>query len=185
MLQLENRFVCRPMVFLGLSSTFFLIFTGWLFHITKPSFLSLLTFQQKILVLASSLLLPGVLGVVTICIFAVMGSLSGKKNQKFWRILSIVSIALILASSFLLLIDNFTITIFDYGIRSSKGLVKPFYGLLLLTLLIAFCRSVDRWEKRTAGSISKRTVGILIGTFLTAAILGRILSYIEEEKISP
>ncbi len=115
---------------------FFYIFLEWIFIITKPSYMNVLGFLKKAevgLVSASffSLLLLLVL-VVLMCSTLLLNVCSPfKKKISFLYVGNIVP-SFLLTSLSLLLFDNFTYTLFGFGIVHSYSLYRVFLAISFL-----------------------------------------------------
>jgi glucan phosphoethanolaminetransferase (alkaline phosphatase superfamily) len=114
---------------------YFYIFMEWIFLATMPSFMSVLSIPKKLEIL----LLSG-LGLALICsvvvtvfilldIFAIVAHFS-----RFTTYLGLVIPTIILSALSLLLIDNFTYTLFKFGISSTTGVLRAVYGLLFIAI---------------------------------------------------
>lgn len=112
------------------------IFMEWLFFITKPSSLSILTFSQKIEVLLFSSSLIAVVCILFLLILVLLGLIPWLSNyhEVFIKLGAFLP-AGILASMILLMVDNFTYTIFHFGIVTSKGIVRGLYAVGYLVVL--------------------------------------------------
>lgn len=121
---------------LAVLASYFYVFMEWLFFVTKPSFMDFLPFAAKLgIFLLTGLLLAGasLLGLLVLFAAAALA--------RRWRFASLFLWAgsLIaggfLAATALLLIDNFTYTVFKFGIVTSTGYQRGLYGLLFVLLL--------------------------------------------------
>jgi len=74
--------------------------------------------------------------------------------------------ALPLAASLFILVDNYTYTLFDYGVISSDGPARPLYGLWFLLLLLASYFFLYRRANALAASASRRSLITLAGILL-------------------
>jgi glucan phosphoethanolaminetransferase (alkaline phosphatase superfamily) len=114
---------------------FLYIFMEWLFFVTMPSFMSLMSLFKKgeiflisgwifavfcLLILAAFILID---------LLAIIGRLSG-----LTRYLGLAIPSIILSALALLLIDNFTYTIFKFGISTATGIFRGVYALLFVAL---------------------------------------------------
>jgi len=114
----------------------FLVFMEWLFFVTKPSFFmgrglneSLLTlFVCPIPILCFSCFL-----VLILFLFSIF--LKGAKSDRFLKGFGLLIPTTIFSCSFLLLIDNFTYTVFWFGIVTSLAWWRGLYGLLFLIIM--------------------------------------------------
>jgi arylsulfatase A-like enzyme len=118
------------------------VFNEWLFAITKPSFVNGLGFprQLEILLTLSALLavlsLPGLLPLVILSLIPPL-----KKYTDIWFRLGGLLPAVIFATLILMMIDNFTYTVFKFGIVSTEGWARRLYGLgFILVILLCYQR---------------------------------------------
>ena len=122
-------------------SVYFYVLMEWIFFVTKPSFFSAASAWDKVSSLAITPLfplLPGIAGIFVVwglgCLFR---SFAGEGF--FFAIACVIPSAVISASVFML-VDNFTYTMFGFGVVSSKGLWRFCYAALFLLLLFSFSR---------------------------------------------
>jgi arylsulfatase A-like enzyme len=109
----------------------------WLFFLTKPSFLNLYPPLEKFLVLpgtaalvATALLLLALPGIVLGGLLLWLGT-----PRRVAFVVALVPTALLLATVLLVAVDNFTLTLFGWGIRDSKDMWIWVYRLVSLLLL--------------------------------------------------
>jgi hypothetical protein len=109
----------------------------WVFFVTKPSFLDLYSLADKVmvLVLGGALLSSAVLLAVGV-LFLLSRLPALKRYPRVFTLLGSLLPAFILAALLLLMIDNFTYTLFSFGISTSSGWVRGLYGLLFVLLFI-------------------------------------------------
>lgn len=133
--------------YLTIISVYFYVFIEWVFFATKPSFMSSMNFIQTIVVYFFSsfiLMVPGVL-------LAVFFVLVNRLHKLFnWVGASIP--ALIIAVLSLTLVDNFTYTVFQFGIVTSEGIWRGVYAAGLLTIFVYFLKTF-------AGQIQQNSTG--------------------------
>ena len=101
----------------------------WVFFATKPSFMSVLTGWERVQILMLSPL-PLIAVSAAGCVF--LGGIARWIPQARGALVRIGMLwpGLILASSFLLLLDNFTYTLFRMGVQTSAGIWR--YGYVAL-----------------------------------------------------
>ena len=103
------------------------VFFEWLFLVTKPSFMSILGFPQKLEILVFSSLLLYALSALFLIPLALAGWLPvTRKSGRVLVAIGAVVPGVILGSLTLLLLDNFTYTVFSFGIVTSQGLMPTF-----------------------------------------------------------
>lgn len=122
-----------------LQSIFFLILSEWIFNVTKPSFMSALVFSEKLSVLFVSLGLFITAGFVLLSFLYLIFMLINKTKYYVYTC-SLLSSVLILALFFLLL-DNFTYTIFSFGVVTLSYFTRSLY---VFFLLIVFTKIYER-----------------------------------------
>lgn len=110
----------------------------WLFFLTKPSFMSVMSFFQRIsifLLSAFTLALPGLALVLVLA--GLDAIIRHKAPRKVLVGLATLVPALVIASLGLILIDNFTYTIFKFGVVSTEGMWRAAYAFLFVFLCVA------------------------------------------------
>jgi hypothetical protein len=116
-------------------AAFIYIFMEWLFFVTMPSFMSVMDLANKVEVFLLSGWIFALACMVMIVAFIVIDFLALAFHLSYitsywgWAIPSIIVSALVL-----LMADNFTYTIFKFGIITSSGIVRGIYALLFVML---------------------------------------------------
>ena len=150
-------------------SAYFCLAMEWLFFATKPSFLSALSWKESLSVLLRAplvVVLP-LLAVVLICWLGNL-ALSSRAYRRVVVAVARLGPALVLACSGLLLVDNFMVTVFDLGIRSSEGLGMVPYELLFALLLAGIYWYLSTWDRRSQNS---KPLFIFAGLMVGGSIL--------------
>ena len=168
----EFRRICEYTVVV----IYFYVFMEWIFFVTKPSFMDLMTFSQKI----STLFLTGLIFSSLFLILLLLGFgilLFLRKIYSQVPVISLVLVpALIIAMLILLLVDNFTYTVFHFGVVTTTGLIRGVYGVSFLFIVVYGFRSISKFifrKGRHARQITKQiqifAYGLLLlsGIFLT------------------
>jgi hypothetical protein len=125
------------LVTLTLWVIYFAVLMEWLYQVTKPSFMDFMPFVSKLGILMGSGLLLLLLSLPLFLILFAASMLVGR--SRFWKVfLWVGSIlpAAFLASIALLLIDNFTYTLFHFGIINTRGIQRGIYGVVFIFLLV-------------------------------------------------
>ena len=134
----------------------------WLFFTTKPSFMDSMSFGYKveILLLAGFVLVELIIPLLVI--LRVLGWIPGPTQK--WQVFHFIGAVLpafFYAITCLLLIDNFTYTLFKFGIVTSKGVFRGGYAILLIILFAVWYRQVIRMIRTppvsTLGEIAQST----------------------------
>ncbi|MCB2202503.1 sulfatase-like hydrolase/transferase [bacterium] len=141
--------------------SFFYVLMEWIFFVTKPSFMDLMTLGQKISVLfITGLIVSLIITVLTIIIFCLDAVFSSFQTT-FTDFLYYIPAALLAVGSTLLLFDNFTYTVFHFGISTITSWVRIVY---LIGLVVAFFLILRFLSKREIHSKDARAgQGALIG----------------------
>ena len=147
----------------------------WLFFATRPSSLSILSPYESMEALA----VTGGAFALTLVIGSVILSLpAGLVNSPKWRprllVLSYIPPALLLSITALIMLDNFTSTVFKFGVISMEGLRRAVYAFGFVAFfwgMIRFSQWIVRRNKKPASFL---TLGLL--TVSMAGILAIRLS---------
>ena len=123
-------------------AVFFAVFMEWLFFATQQSFLSALGFGEQLRALGAAALPPLAAGLAVVTIAAALSLYSRRAAGILGRSVP----ALVLTASFLLLADNFTHTVFHFGIFSLRGYARFLYTPVLAALALAAWRLVRGGE---------------------------------------
>jgi hypothetical protein len=141
-------------------SAYFYVFMEWLFYVTKPSFMDLMSLWTKLgILLSNGLLFAGVSLLLLVLLYLVSLAPWWSRHWKVFLGLGALIPAAFLAFTGLMLIDNFTYTVFQFGIVSTEGFLRGVYGLVFIALLVWFFRSVHQSvvgysrKKRTSSSL--------------------------------
>lgn len=142
------------------------VFLEWLFFATKPSFLSGVGWGERLQALGAAAF-PLLLGAaVLLVLLAVLPGAAGRALP-----------ALALTALFLLLIDNFTQTVFRFGIYSLRGPSRHLYALPVAALALGSWRLVRSLEQPLLRSPRLRAAALAAVAGLTllsgAAVLAR------------
>ena len=140
-------------------ASFVYVFLEWLFIVTKPSFFSAVSLGQKIRIfLFTESLLSIAVFLVMLGLFAISRLARQTKLEKLLLNFGAVILAVIAGSLGLLLVDNFTYTVFKFGIITSQGFTAVLYLAGYLGLIYYFfltikrdLASFDRWAARWSG----------------------------------
>ncbi len=114
----------------------------WVFIITKPSSLTTIPVYEKGLLLFTFGALLVLTSLLMLLPLALYGAISKKKPGHILLNLFGFVPTFILATLVLLLIDNFTYTVFNFGIISASGFYRLIYTALYLFLFFALYRPV-------------------------------------------
>ncbi len=110
------------------------VFSEWIFVITKPSFLSSMGLGNKLLIALKAFILLGGLALECLVVLGIVSLLIRRKPGELILKLSSILPSAILTAFFFLLVDNFTYTVFKFGIITSSGFGRAAYALFFIAL---------------------------------------------------
>lgn len=125
----------------------------WLFLVTMPSYLDRLGFLDKMFVLLYAIAFIVVL--VDILFLPLFVLENVRPNARLVSILRIIYTAiptLILTSLILILVDNFTYTMFHFGIITSEGIIRVIYAIGFIIVAIILFRRVQLFAQKRSES---------------------------------
>ncbi len=160
-------------------SAFLLVFTEWVFIFTRPSFLKTVPLVEKLQALSATtslLVLSGV--VVTLVLILPLVFVKTPGVRRVLTAFALLVPTVIMAATVLLLVDNFTYTVFRFGIVSTKGASRAVYAFLLIVLAVyLYTRLADLANLLTLffNRNKTRTKLTLITVILLIAGLGALL----------
>lgn len=165
--------VIRQAVFVS----FFFVSMEWLFFITKSSFMDLLSFGQKLGVLFSSSFFLWIAIVLFVMVIFILDIVNSLIITSYLSIFYSIPSAFVLASSALLLFDNFTYTVFAFGVNTTTNWVRVFYAIGFIVAFIFFLRSLSRNAEMKVGRSIKKFRLAGAGCLLLAAVISIFVQY--------
>jgi hypothetical protein len=132
---------------------YFHVFMEWLFFATKPSTLSVLSLYEKLKVLVVS---GGIVAFILFVVFAVF-LIPAKK----WKAFGYIPSALMLSISALILLDNFTYTLFKFGITTTLAGWRIIYMVIFIVIFLWMFRYAQRTVPTLKKPASFLTFGLL------------------------
>jgi len=154
-------------------TAYFYVFMEWFFFVTKPSFMDLMSWVGKFELFLLSSFALALLSIVLIMILAGVDFLIS--HFRFTTLLIIVGTLIpsfILAAISLLLVDNFTYTIFNFGIVSSSGIWRSLYGITFILIVIY----LNSFILNTLGLRGKSKPPLQISPFIHILIAGLLIT---------
>jgi arylsulfatase A-like enzyme len=112
-------------------------FMEWLFFATKSSFMDALPLGKKLEVFLLTGLVLAALALAPFLVLRILGWIPGPTRR--WQVFQLIAAlipALLLGAMSLLLIDNFTYTVFHFGIVTSQGALRAGYAALAAALVL-------------------------------------------------
>jgi glucan phosphoethanolaminetransferase (alkaline phosphatase superfamily) len=133
----SRRVLWIYLLLLTAAAAYFYVFMEWLFFVTKPSFMDLVGWLEKFGFLFLPSMALAIFSLAIVLILAGLDYLLSLLRPSYLLIfLGTLIPSFILTAISLLLVDNFTYTIFKIGIVSSAGIWRYAYGLGFITLFI-------------------------------------------------
>ena len=170
----------KRLLTLTILSAYAYVFMEWLFFVTKPSFMSMITPAERSGLLLLSGLAFAMLGIGLLLVSQILDVFLVVLSPKFITIYTGAVIpAGIWAAISLILFDNFTYTLFGFGIVSSDNLGRAVYALGLIILFGYFTVRVSRFirhpadrksQKRLLFYLSRLSVGLVCISLLVAGL---------------
>ena len=164
-------------------ASFFYVLMEWLFFVTKESSLSKLTPWNALMVLLAT---AGVVILLNSCIVAVLmgvGFLTQRlRGQEIMLALAQFIPALTLSVTVLMLVDNFSYTLFKFGVVSTQGVWRLVYAVgFSLMLGYAWWRGwkASHARSKRGGNLRRWSAGlaiVLAATSVTALFYGVVSS---------
>jgi arylsulfatase A-like enzyme len=116
---------------------YFYIFMEWIFFVTKPSFMSMMSSPEKVEIFIFSGLFFSLLCMLVIAVYFILYLIALVVHLSvITRYLVAVVPTAIASTLVLLLIDNFTYTVFKFGISTSTGIGRAIYALIFIVIFI-------------------------------------------------
>ena len=150
------------------------VFLEWLFISTRPSFMSLAGWNERLFVLFVTILFASPLAVIASSLLFRLGV--HIKNQKAQNRLICILPAFVLAVASLMLFDNFTYTVWKFGISTSENYIRALYAIGLIAIFVLWdfelARNLLFLQKKLVG-LKSRSRWVLIGAgfvFMLAAL---------------
>jgi arylsulfatase A-like enzyme len=162
----------RRTIYATVLSAYFYAFMEWLFFVTKPSSLSLLSSFDKVKVFFET---AGTVALVFIALLFIVSLPALFIRNPGWRSrlrnAGYAVPALLLSVTGLLMLDNFTYTVFKFGIVSTKGFGRGLYALGFVLFLWYMLPSTKQ-----ASWVHGRFVSYLTLGLLTVSVMGILTS---------
>ena len=124
-------------------TAFWYVFMEWLFFATKPSFMDAMPMGNKLALLLLTSLVPILAALPVLLVLRLLGTIPGPTRRlQVFVLAGLLLPALVCAVVSLLMVDNFTYTIFKFGIVTSRGFWRGGYALLFAALLVFWYRRI-------------------------------------------
>jgi hypothetical protein len=171
----ENNLSWNSLFLVTFLAACLFVFNEWLFAITKPSYLNRLDFTQQLQVLVTTSALLACLCFLCLLPLVILGLMPPLKRYTYILVkLGAWLPAVIYAVLILLMVDNFTYTLFKFGIVSTDGWSGGLYGLgFVLAIFLCYRGTLNALvhlslRHKTWGMRPKYTFGLLAGMLLVS-----------------
>ncbi len=167
----------------------FWVFTEWLFFATKPSFMTLYSVWEKTALLSATVFIISTLLLLSSVPLIGLGWLINRftKFQLVSSVLSFLPAIILLAMAVLLLFDNFTLTLFGWGIRNAQEPGAWAYRLLTIVLVFKAAgwlhRLLYKPEIGTDLVIAAKTALVISALGIPVVLFAVLLSADEEGEV--
>ncbi|HEX9330457.1 MAG TPA: sulfatase-like hydrolase/transferase, partial [Anaerolineales bacterium] len=138
----KKRSWFKPIALAGLASYVY-VFMEWVFFATKPSFMSSMNPVQKMMVFFVSGFVFTLAAIVSAGLTVIIS-----KFLKSLRWFSAIVPSLIFTLLSLILLDNFTYTVFKFGIVTSQDIWRGLYAVGFLAAFVLFLRKISIYLQR-------------------------------------
>ncbi|MEW5941070.1 MAG: sulfatase-like hydrolase/transferase [Chloroflexota bacterium] len=151
----QPRLNLSALIVAAILSAFFYAFMEWVFFVTKPSALSLVNLFEKIRIL---LVTGGVIALTTLLLLFLLlipALLAKNETQRRLAYLACLAPAFVTSVNALILFDNFTYTVFKFGVATSEGNGRIPYlvGFILFLAWTTWRTHVRIYKRRKPASL--------------------------------
>lgn len=170
----------RALLNLTVLSAYFYASMEWLFFATKPSSLSLLSSFDKVKVLFVTAGTVALVSIVLLSLLSLPALLIRNSNWRS-RLLTVGYIvpSLMLSITALIMLDNFTYTVFKFGIVSTKGFWRGLYALGFVFIFWWMFHSAKQ-----AGWARRKFASYLTLSLLTVSMIGILTTRLSSNPFS-
>ncbi len=166
---------------LTLLASFFYVLIEWLFFVTKPSFMDVISLWRKLDVLFTTNFILFLLWIPIYVLLLGLSYLPGlsKKWTIFLYAAGLIPAGM-LSITTLLLVDNFTYTVFQFGVVSTDGFSRLLYSLFAIIVFLWWFRWVilrlKLWDSSPQGGnmLAPSVLGMAVLVFSALLLLPKL-----------
>ncbi len=142
---LIGKFSITSLALVTALTVFLFVFMEWLFAVTRPSFFDYASFGQKVYAFLTGGSLITAACLVGLVPAAILHFFRGAESvRRFYGLVFLAIPAFFLACQTLLLVDNFTYTLFKFGIVSTTGFLRGLYAVVFIFMfLLLYRKAID------------------------------------------
>jgi arylsulfatase A-like enzyme len=165
-----GAFTWRRAFLCALLAAYLYVFMEWLFFVTKPSFMTPMGGWERAAVFLGTAPLAALAATLAMLpLWVLARTLPERAGSLALRWLGFAVPAAVVAGCLFLLIDNFTYTIFRFGVLTTRGLWRFPYALLVAGLWVWSLRKFARGSFSAAGDrwLARGTVALVFCSALS------------------
>jgi arylsulfatase A-like enzyme len=162
-----------------LLAAFSYVLMEWIFYATKPSFMDRLTLGDKVAIFLVTGLVAALLSLLVLVVIALLDFILSPFFPSFRKYAFHFPTAFLLSCLCLILLDNFTYTVFKFGIVDSKTLLRVLYGLGFVCVLIYFLKQLAVTREYTEKQLLNKVAS---WSAIALAVIALILAGFTFEK---
>jgi arylsulfatase A-like enzyme len=157
------------------------VFFEWLFFVTKPSFLTLYSGWERFGILSSSALIMSLSLLLVTLPFAAVAMLLKRSgvSRAIVHTIALLPAIVLLGMAMMVMVDNFTLTLFGYGIRDTAGPMVYVYRVGTVLLLLLSARLLIGSLRRRSATGALKTLAVTAGLILVASLPFLAVSFAE------
>jgi len=162
------------LIFLTILLVYIYSFMEWIFFVTKPSFMSGMSLWHQIQIFLLAALGMGIVPLALLLLLGLADRIIQRPlANKILIAIGILIPTIIFSTLFLLLVDNFTYTVFKFGVVSTERFLRAGYGFLFLILCgVVYYRIYLYVRARSAKKHPiKRNQWIFLGGLLLVSLI--------------
>ena len=150
---------------------FLYVFMEWIFFITKPSFMNLLAWGDKVKIFMVTGFVVALLFLLVLVAMALLDLLISPFLPAFRKYALHFPAAFLLACLSLILLDNFTYTIFTFGIVDTQTVLRALYGLGFIGLFIYFVNQLAAAGTKPENRLWANTITITAVVLIVVSLI--------------
>lgn len=152
------------------------VFMEWLFFATKPSFLTPLSVLESVAILLATNAIVIGLALPTSCVFVTLGiglsrMSSAAPAVASGRTLTVLVPSLALVALAILLVDNFTYTLFGFNIGSATGPFRFIYTAAYAVVLVSIVKQLIKISILSSSDTLVRVIHRAAAVVLSGSVL--------------
>ncbi len=155
------------------------VFMDWLFIISQPSFMNALKFSDKVLILLNAAALLALICLLAFLPYLLLDRvLKGKSAKRVLRIVFTFLPAFVFTTMLLVLVDNYTYNLFDFGVVTSSGVVRGVYATVFVLVFIFLVTGIIKFANNLDSGLRKKTARkrnfLIAGVTILLVLLGAL-----------